>query len=70
MVVPDQCKILATALIDSGCTHSVIDSNFVKACQLETDPLTYKVRMSNADGSENKNGKIKSTVTLTMNIGE
>jgi hypothetical protein len=46
----------AVALIDSGCTTSMIDNEYALVNRIELFPLTKPIRVLNADGSENCNG--------------
>ena len=54
----------ARALLDSGCTTSSIDRDFVKRKQLTTQPAAVVRAVYNADGSVN--GFIKEYVELLV----
>ncbi|EGN94464.1 hypothetical protein SERLA73DRAFT_37164, partial [Serpula lacrymans var. lacrymans S7.3] len=56
------------ALLDSGCTGSCIDSQFVKDQRYETRKIPRPIPVYNADGTLNKNGAINEFVTLLMEI--
>ncbi|EGN91222.1 hypothetical protein SERLA73DRAFT_39363, partial [Serpula lacrymans var. lacrymans S7.3] len=52
------------ALLDSGCTGSCIDSQFVKDKGYETRKIPRPIPVYNADGTLNKNGAINEFVIL------
>ncbi|EGO04863.1 hypothetical protein SERLA73DRAFT_42203, partial [Serpula lacrymans var. lacrymans S7.3] len=56
------------ALLDSGCTGSCIDSQFVKDKRYETRKIPRPIPVYNADGTLNKNGAINEFVILLMEI--
>lgn len=59
-------RLEARALLDSGCTTSSIDPDFVKRKQLTTQPAAINRAVYNADGSVN--GFIKEYVKLLVVI--
>jgi hypothetical protein len=63
-----QMIIETNALIDSGSTGSCIHTRFVEEHHLITQKLPRPIPVYNADGTLNKNGDIKETVTLRMII--
>jgi hypothetical protein len=63
-------KIPATALIDSGAASSFIHPNTVKQHGLRTLKLPNKIRVFNADGTENKSGAITHFVKIRISIGD
>jgi hypothetical protein len=60
----------AVALIDSGCTTSVIDNKYALVNGIELFPLTKPIRVLNADGSENCKGLITHYAKIRIMIGE
>lgn len=56
------------ALIDSGCTTSVIDAALVQASGFREIPLDKPIPVINADGSENRSGKVSTYVELVMTV--
>ncbi|HEV7738705.1 MAG TPA: retropepsin-like aspartic protease, partial [Chlamydiales bacterium] len=60
----------AKALIDSGCTGSAIDRDFVKKHQINRQRLPHNLKVLNADGTENSAGRITHHVPLMMRIGQ
>lgn len=63
-------KVQGLALIDSGATLSVINSDFVEKHGLVTHDKKDPFWIHNADGSYNKNGLIKKSVKGYMQHGE
>jgi Aspartyl protease len=61
-------EFIITALIDSGCTHSTIDSDFVRENGLTTTLLEYPRLVRNADGTENKEGRIMDCLEVMMEV--
>lgn len=59
-------KVQAIALVDSGAQISVINSDFVTANNLLTQPLRPVINLHNADGTYNKAGKIDTLVKAFM----
>ena len=57
------------ALIDSGCTGSCINEEFVKKHRINLVPLPKPIPVFNADGSQNIGGKITHLAQLKINIG-
>jgi hypothetical protein len=60
----------AVALIDSGCTTSVIDNKYALVNGIELFPLRKPIRVLNADGSENRKGLITHYAKIRIMIGE
>jgi hypothetical protein len=60
----------AVALIDSGCTTSVIDNEYALVNGIELFPLTKPICVLNADGSENCKGLITHYAKIWIMIGE
>ena len=58
------------ALIDSGCTGSCINENFVKKHGLNTTELPKSIPVFNADGSSNIAGRLTHMVQLLVIIGD
>ena len=58
------------ALIDSGCTGSCINENFVRKHNLNTTKLPKSIPVFNADGSFNIAGRLTHTVQLQVIIGD
>ena len=58
------------ALIDSGCTGSCINEDFVKKHNLNTTKLPKSIPVFNADGSSNIAGRLTHTVQLQVIIGD
>jgi transposase InsO family protein len=56
-------------LIDSGCTHTCISSDLVKAENIPTKPIAQPFRVINADGSESGGKTITEYVELEMDTG-
>ena len=56
------------ALIDSGCTGSVIDQAFAQLHGFEAKPLPRPIPVKNADGSANRSGPITHYVDLLVTI--
>ena len=54
------------ALIDSGCTGSCINEEFVKKHNLNTIKLPKSIPVFNADGSSNIAGRLTHTVQLQV----
>ena len=58
------------ALIDSGCTGSCINEEFVKRHKLNMNKLPKSIPVFNMDGSLNVAGKLTHMVQLQMIIGD
>ena len=56
------------ALIDSGCTISAIDKDFVTQKRINTFPVKNPMPVYNADGIRNGNGDITEAVELHLEI--
>jgi Aspartyl protease len=61
-------EFIIMALIDLGCTHSTIDSDFVCKNGLTTTPLEYPQLVRNADGTENKEGRVIDCLEVMMEV--
>ena len=57
-----------SALLDSGCTHSVFSRSFAHKAQMTLKPLPVPRQLYNADGSENTAGVITHYVTLHLDV--
>jgi hypothetical protein len=70
LIVPSHTMkaVDSRALIDSGADISCIDWQFVRKHQLPTTKLKTPIRARNADHSFNKNGDIRHTCTLFLNV--
>jgi hypothetical protein len=63
----DRKTIIETSsLIDSGSTGSCIHRRFIEQHNLPTKTLPRPIPVYNADGTLNKDGDIKETVTLCL----
>lgn len=69
-LTPNGKTLHTQALLDSGSTGSIIDSEFVKRHSLPTKPLAYPIPAINADGSRNSAGPITHVSELSMSIGD
>lgn len=58
------------ALLDSGCTTSCIDMEFVRSKSINTTKLPKPIPIYNADGTSNTAGTIKEVVRLRMTVGQ
>ena len=58
------------ALLDSGCTGSCIDEDFVRRNGISTRKTALPIPVYNADGSANSNGSITEFVDIAMTIGD
>src|ERR1700731_4052039 len=58
------------ALIDSGCTNSLIDLEWLKSLGLEPALLQKPIIMVNVDGSQNQEGIIKYGIDLLLVVGD
>src|SRR6266849_4382571 len=61
-------KINVAALLDSGCDGSSIDHRFVLRNKILTRPVQKPMKVTNANGTENKHGMIKEYVILRVQI--
>jgi len=57
-------------LINSGCTGCAIGWSFIKKYQINRTKLDHKIRVVNADGTENKAERITHHVEMKMRMGE
>lgn len=67
---PTGKTIRATALLDSGCTSSIIDEAFVRKHNLPTWPLDKPIPAVNADGTKNAAGPITRVTELRVSVGD
>src|SRR6266849_2825081 len=63
-------KINVAALLDSGCDGSSIDHRFILRNKIPTRQVQNPMKVTNADGMENKHGMIKEYVILRVQIDE
>ena len=63
-------KFTVTALLDSGCTGTVIDKKFAKEKDLLIHKLPIPIPVYNADGTFNDGGSISEFALLELQIGE
>jgi hypothetical protein len=61
-------EFIIMALIDSECTHSTINSDFVHENGLTTTQLEYSQLVRNVDGIENKEGRIIDCLEVMMEV--
>ena len=64
----DTTRVQATALLDSGCSVSAIDTNFVQTHRLPTLQLDWPINIQNADGSRNTVARATSYVRMKMTM--
>jgi hypothetical protein len=62
----DSTTFKTDALLDCGCTSSTMNTRYVQRHNLPTRKLPRPIPVYNADGTLNRNGCIKETVTLHM----
>ena len=68
-ILTDDGKILSTkALIDSGCTGSLINASFVEQNHIPVHQLPRKIPVYNADGTPNSRGAISFFVMVELII--
>ena len=65
-----QRDIPVRALLDSGCTGSCIDEDFVRSNGIRTRKTALPIPVYNADGSTNSAGSITEFVDIAMSFGE
>jgi len=58
----------AKALIDSGCTGCAIDREFVNKNHIKREKLQHKLKVLNADGTENSSGRITHHAEVMMRM--
>ena len=63
-------QVTVNALLDSGCTGSCIDEDFVRQNDIRTRKTALPIPVYNADGSANANGSITEFVDIAMSIGD
>ena len=63
---PSAVKVVA--LVDSGCTSSVMDKTFAKLHGFNAKPLSRSIPVKNADGSTNRSGPVTHYVELLVTI--
>ena len=56
------------ALVDSGCTGSVIDDSFASSLGLQKIAMETPIRVVNADGTVNKGGPLTHFVRISLDI--
>src|SRR5712692_7042717 len=61
-------KINIAALLDSGCDGSSINHHFMLRNKILTRQVQNPMKVTNADGTENKHGMIKEYVILRVQI--
>jgi len=59
-------KLKVKILVDSRCTHTVIDKQLVKDKRIQTKPINFSFEVFNADGT--KNGEVTRVVPLEIEI--
>ena len=62
-------RFTVTALLDSGCTGTVIDKKFAKEKDLPIHKLPIPIPIYNADGTFNDGGSISKFALLELQIG-
>ena len=63
-------KFPVTALLDSGCTRTVVDTKFAKEKDLPIHKLPIPIPVYNADGTFNEGGLISEFALLELQIGD
>ena len=66
----DQRAFRTTALLDSGCTGSCINRQFVNKHHIPTQRMPIPIPVYNADGTRNQAGPITEMAELVLAIGE
>ena len=51
-----RCSYKAKALLDSGCTGSVVNKKWIEEQKIKTRPLAHPIPVYNADGTKNSAG--------------
>ena len=64
----DGIVIVEEGFVDSGAGGKFIDQNFVRAKQLETEPLINPIKVYNVDGTPNKRGTIRRYIDLNIEV--
>jgi len=59
-------KIQISALTDSGCMHMTIAADTVQRERLPTEKMKTTMEIYNSDGIQNRYGKIKEVVPITL----
>ena len=67
---PDGSKLPIIALVNSGCSGSTINENFVKENNLLTHDIPIPIPVYNADGTMNKGGSISKFTMIELLIGD
>ena len=57
------------ALLDSGCTGSCLNTQWVKEQGIPTRPMAHPIPVYNADGTQNIGGSLKEWARVTIKIG-
>ena len=63
-MVDDGRFFVTNALLDSGCTGSVINKKFVEKHSISTKKVARPIPIYNADGTRNEAGSIKEYVEI------
>ncbi len=63
-------KIVTTALVDSGCTSSAIDQEFVEKHNIPTHATAAPVPVYNADRTHNQGGSITRYAEVRLIVGD
>ncbi len=63
-------NIATTALVDSGCTNSAINRDFVKRHNIPTHATAAPIPVYNADGTRNQGGSITQYAEILLVIGD
>jgi hypothetical protein len=61
-------EFIVTALINSECTHSPVNSDFIYENRLTTTPLEYPRLVRNVDGTENKEERVTECLGVMMEV--
>ncbi len=63
-------KIATTTLVDSGCTSSAINRDFVKKHNILTHATAAPIPVYNADGTHNQGGSITQYAKIRLIVGD
>ena len=63
-----ELSVAVVALLDSGCTATVMDTEFARQKGFELKPLARAILVKNADGSFNRAGAVMHYVELVMTV--
>ena len=64
----EDLSVVVVALLDSGCTGTVMDIEFARQKGFELKPVARPIPIRNADGSRNRAGVVTRYVELVMTI--